>query len=370
MMRAFLTLLACGLSPVAMAAGWMPLGGSAPSAAGLGVAYAGSAARLDDPSVVAANPAGMANSAYSAAGTRWSIGAQSMDVDAEPRLAGTMASDVRDPVAAPYLYVSNALNDRWSVGLAVSSPYAFEAHFGTTWPGNTSNQRIRVQSQNVNPALAYRVSDALSIGGGLNYETLRLTSESSAAAYQSKDAELGWNVGALYELSPYMRLGLTYRSAVQHRFQDGVNLDSLENLTFSVWQRYSDEWEAVGEIARYRLSGLGGSGSTIQQAGFAYQDAWRFAWGAAYRHDDRWKSRFGIMVDRADAKGSNQAAMLGNDHATWLTLGVQYRVTPNGALDAGVAIRWPSQAAFDSASGAGEYRVTGCAASVQYSHAY
>lgn len=369
MTRTFLTLLAFGLSPVAVAAGWMPLGGVAPSAAGLGMAYAGSAARLDGASVIAANPAGMANLAYSAR-LQWSIGAQSMDVDAEPRLSGTTASDVRDPVAAPYLYVSNALNDRWSAGLAVTSPYAFEARFGAAWSGSALSQRVRVQSQNVNPALAYRVSDELSVGGGLNYQTIRLTSESSTVSYQSKNAELGWNMGALYELSPYMRLGLAYRSAVQHRFQDGVNLDSPESLTFSVWQRYSDEWEAAGEIARYRLSSLGGNSSTIQQASFAYQDAWRFAWGAAYRHDDRWKSRFGITVDKADAKGSNQGALLGNDHAVWLSLGLQYRVSENGALDAGVAVRWPSQAAFDSASGIGEYRITGYAASVQYSHAY
>ncbi|MEY4593096.1 MAG: hypothetical protein RIR18_1991, partial [Pseudomonadota bacterium] len=291
------------------------------------------------------------------------------DMGAEPEMAGVSPSDIRNPVVLPHLYASKLLTDHWSVGVAIMSPYAFDRRFDATWAGAQSNH-LQIKSQSVNPAVAYRVSDALSVGAGLNYQTLKLHSESTGSLYQGEDAALGWNGGAMYELAPYMRLGLAYRSAVRHSLPNDLALDTPESLTFSVWQRYSDQWEAAGEISRYRISGLRGQPASVQQAAFAYQDAWRFAWGAAYQHNDRWKSRFGVAVERNAADGANLAARLAEDHAVWLALGLQYRISQMGAVDLGLAIRWPSRAVVESAGSQGEYSLAGQVASVQYSHAY
>jgi long-chain fatty acid transport protein len=369
MMRTFssslLILCLVGCPLLSHAAGWALLGGAAPSAAGLGMAYAGAAARVDDVSVVAANPAGIGY----LLGAQWSVGVQVQDLHAEPEIAGVSSSDVRNPVVLPHLYASKQLTDQWSVGVAIISPYAFDRRFDATWVG-AQNNHLQIESQSVNPAIAYRVNDALSVGTGLNYQTLKLRSENAGSLYQGKDAALGWNAGAMYELAPYMRLGLAYRSAVRHSLPNDLVLDTPENLTFSVWQRYSDQWEASGEISRYRLSGLRGQHASVQQAAFAYEEAWRFAWGAAYQHNDRWKSRFGLAVERNAADGANLANRLSEDHAVWLALGLQYRVSQGGAVDLGLAVRWPSRAAFENGGSRGEYSLAGHVASVQYSQAY
>lgn len=350
---------------LAGAAGWSPLGAAAPSAAGLGMAYAGTAARADDASVVAANPAGM----LLLEGVQWVLGAQVQNVDAEPKSGGISSTDVRNPVGMPYLYASKKMDERWAAGLALTSPYAFDARFDGSWSVGQAG-RVSVKSQRLNPAIAYRYSDALSIGAGVSYQTLVLNSENAAGDYQGENSAWGWNLGAMYALSPDMRLGLAYRSSVRHSLQNGLDLDSPETVTFSVWQRYSDQWEAAGEFSRSRLSGLGGQFSTVQQAAFAYQDAWRFAWGAAYKHNEQWKSRFGFAVERNDADGLNRAAGLAEDHAVWLAMGVQYRLHEAGALDVGLALRWPSRAEFDRAGTSGEYALSGHVASVQYNHVY
>ena len=373
-LRFALVLLTGAFSPLAGAAGWSPLGGSAPSAAGLGMAYAGSTAIANDVSTVAANPAGMTQ----LEGARWGLGGQWQSPQYEPNVAGSASGNVASDVAGGYLYVSYPLSADWRLGLAVTQPYAFETRYASNWPGAATATGTQVQSQNINPALAYRVSDALSLGLGLNYETLKLDWSNTTDRYNAKGNGLGWNAGALFSLSPYMRLGVTYRSAIRHGLSGDLNgasgtttgLTTPDTFSFSVWQKYSDQWEAGGEMAYVRWSQLGRL--EPMQTTFNYRDAWRFAWGAAYQHNPKVKSRFGIAVERSPVVDDNRSVRLPEDQAVWLTLGMQYRVSRAGVVDAGFAYRLPSRPSVSSAVGGvnGDYRVGGQVLSLQYSHAY
>lgn len=331
------------------------------------MAYAGSTARADDPDTVAANPAGMTH----LAGTQFSFGVQHVAGRAEPRVPNVSRHDAQEDQTLPYLYVSHALNERWAVGLAVNSPYALETRYGAADAAALGVSQTKVSSQRISPAVAYRVSDLLSIGLALNYEHLAVDWNSPAQTYQAAGDGLGWQLGALWDLAPYMRLGVSYRSAVQHHLSGDLSgvrstshLNTPESLTFSVWQSYTDEWEAGGEMAYTRWSQVDRIAPV--QANLNYRDSWRFAWGAAYRHSDAFKSRFGIAVERSPVVDANRTARWPEEHAVWLTLGGQYRLYDKGLLDAGLAWRLPGKPAVAN----GEYASTGQVLSVQYRHTY
>lgn len=363
-MGVILTLL--GLAQPLLAAGWSPFGAYAANAAGLGMAYAGSTAISDDPSIVASNPAAMTQ----LAGNQWSIGAQRISSAFRADIAGLNTGNVANPMDLPYFYAAHAISPTWSIGLALHSPYSLDSEYATDWAGGVSATRTKVRSRNLNPAVAYKVSDALSVGGGVNYQTLDVQWDNTVTAYQGAGAGVGWNVGALFSLAPYMRLGAAYRSSIRHPLNESsLSLKTPDNLTFSVWQRYSDQWEAGGEMAYTRWSLLQRVGHA--QDGFSYRDTWRFAWGAAYQHNDQWKSRFGIAVERSPFQDDTRSVRWPDQHAVWVTVGARYQISAAGALDAGFAYRLPSRAAVvNQSSVSGDYRVAGEVLSVQYSHRY
>lgn len=92
---------------------------------------------------------------------------------------------------------------------------------------------------NVNPALAYRVNDRLSVGGGLNamYSRARLTqaidfgralggtpqSLDGSSDFSGTDWAFGFNFGALVALTGNTRIGLQYRSGMEFHYDGEVD---------------------------------------------------------------------------------------------------------------------------------------------------
>lgn len=72
-----------------------------------------------------------------------------------------------DPIPVPHLFATWRATDRLGLGLGVYAPYGLE----TNWPtqgfeGRFSGYENSLQSIYVQPTVAYRLSDAVSIGGG------------------------------------------------------------------------------------------------------------------------------------------------------------------------------------------------------------
>ena len=118
--------------------------------------------------------------------------------------------------------------DFW-LGLALTSPWGLGVQYDDDWFGRYDSIETRLTTVNLSPALAYRITEWLSIGGGLNIEyadakltnalpdTLAPGGPSPATDGQAKftgdDVALGFNVGVLLKPWSRTRIGLHYRSA-------------------------------------------------------------------------------------------------------------------------------------------------------------
>jgi long-chain fatty acid transport protein len=142
------------------------------SAAALGNAFAGAAISADAPSVIANNPAAIIGLSGNQASGDLSIVIPSLIFSgsgftaARQPIGGGDGGDAggAQPVPAAYGFY-DALPDL-KFGLAVSVPFGLATQYDNGWVGRYQAIKSRIEAININPVLAYRVSDWLAVGGG------------------------------------------------------------------------------------------------------------------------------------------------------------------------------------------------------------
>jgi len=143
------------------------------SASALGTAFAGAAVSAQNPSIIANNPAGM---------TYLSGNQVSSDVSVViPSLAfsGTGITARRQPISGsnaadgsagsqpiPAVYGLYDFSADLKFGLALSTPFGLKTQYESDWVGRYQAIKSDIEIININPNVAYRISDWLSVGGG------------------------------------------------------------------------------------------------------------------------------------------------------------------------------------------------------------
>ncbi len=137
----------------------------------------------------------------------------------------------------PALYWVTAPNPALRIGLGISPTFGNHTDDGFDFIGRYSAHYAKLRQVNVNPAVAFRVSDRWSIGFGLNYaqndaefrqgSPLPVATAGNDVTVSCNDNAYGYNAGLLFRIQRQTRLALTYRSRMKFRL-DG-RLDS--NLT-------------------------------------------------------------------------------------------------------------------------------------------
>jgi long-chain fatty acid transport protein len=331
------------------------------NASGLGNAYAGSAAVADNASTIFFNPAGMTQ----LPGLQLSVGVTGVGPSYKFHNAGSTGGggnggDAGGWAAVPNAYFSAQLSSNWFVGFGISSPFGLATEYeDNNWVGRYQSLKSELRTVNYNPSLGYRINDKVSVGFGLNYQTIdaELTAAvpgpNSYSKLKGDDAAWGWNAGALFTLSPAMRLGVSYRSAIDYRLEGNattalsstpVRADVKLPDTFivSVWQQVSDRWEAMGDLSYTRWNTLRSlnvysrnSGALLSSETFNYDNSWRIAWGAAYKANDALKLKFGIAYDRTPTSDNDRSARVPDNDRLWLSVGGQWNGGRLGKVDLG-----------------------------------
>lgn len=353
------------------------------NASGIATSYAGSAAVADNASTIFYNPAGMAL----LPGAQVSLGVAAVGPSFKFRndgssgtglmsgLSGGSGGDAGSWAAVPNAYFSYQLNPQWFVGLGISAPFGLSTDYEEGWIGRYQSLKSDITTVNFNPSLAYRLNDKVAFGLGLNYQTIEAEMTSmlpNGATYRvTGDARSwGWNAGALFTLSPSMRVGVSYRSAIKHELEGeraaGASATSAKadlklpgTFILSVWQQVSDRWEAMGDLSYTNWSTLdtlridhGGAGSPDIE-NFDYRNSWRFAWGAAYKASEAWKLKFGLAYDRTPTHDDSRSARVPDNDRIWLSVGGQWKPTRGSTLDIGYAYLYVRNPAIDQSKNFG-----------------
>lgn len=354
------------------------------NASGLGTAYAGSAAIADNASTVFFNPAGMSqlsgfqfSAGLAAVGPSYTFRDEGSTTNGLPA-TGTNGGDAGGWKAVPNMHMAWAVTPDVSLGLGISSPFGLATEYDPEWIGRMHAVRSEIRTINVNPSISYKLNEKVALGFGLNYQTIKgeLTSSLGPVGVSSRlvgdDASIGWNAGVLFNLSPAMRVGLSYRSAVKHTLvgetsdpvfgdrQVRADLKLPDTYILSVWQQVSDRWEAMGDLSYTRWESMQAldvvnrnTGVLIGREEFNYSNAWRLAWGAAYKANDRMKLKFGIAYDRTPIADGDRRARVPDNDRLWLSLGGQWNAGRQGKIDVGYAYLYVKDASINQSKTVG-----------------
>src|SRR5581483_792131 len=227
------------------------------SVSNLGYAFAGGGANAEDASTIYWNPAGMTrlpdrqlvlglNAIYGSA----RFADQGTTSPAGPAFPIT-GGNGGNPVGlnwVPNLYYAADLGPDLKAGIGINSPFGLKTKYPSDWIGRYQAIDSVLESININPTLAWKVRDGVSVGGGLNVQYLKATLSNAidfgaacfASAFgpaacagagilpQTRDGiakitgdswGVGWNAGALFEINPDVRLGIAYRSSIRHEIK-------------------------------------------------------------------------------------------------------------------------------------------------------
>ncbi len=261
-------------------------------------------------------------------------------------------------------------------GVGVGAPFGLKTAYSEPWAGAAQSTLFDIQTMNINPSLAYKVNDKLSLGFGLDYQTMdvdyqRMASTTPAFSLSSDSVALGasgeawgWNTGVLFKASDSMKLGFSYRSRMKYHLTGNLqaagpsaallagnvgnasaDITLPDTFIFSVTQKLDDKWEMLGDISRTRWSSvqdvdikLDTNPTPVQTLVAHFRDTWRVALGANYAFNDAWKLKTGVGYDQGVAKGADyRLVSLPDNDRVWLSLGTQWKVNQALALDVGAS---------------------------------
>lgn len=387
------------------------------TASGIGNAFAGSAAVAENASTIFYNPAGMTQ----LSGTNVSFGVAAISPSykfSNGASYSAFSGDGGDAGSLGYVpngYFSMPVAQNLYFGLGVSAPFGLKTQYDNPWIGAAQSVRFEVKTINVNPSIAYKASDTVSVGFGLDWQKLDAKylrrGSSVPAAYglpyiagnytdallHVKDDAWGWNAGVLFKVSPSTKVGISYRSNVKYNATGDISISSdgsaVGNLvaptvaalragnvkadikmpdTFvaSFTHKLDDRWEMLGDLSWtgwssipkidiWYTSGLA-NGTKAQTLHTDFRDTWRVALGANYKLRDDLKLKFGTAFDQAPVKGADSRLVSLPDHnRVWLSLGAQWMPSKTSTLDVGGAYLFINDASIhnDQMSNPAEYPV-------------
>ena len=362
---------------------------------GNGNAFAGAAAAAEDAGTIYFNPAGMTylpmGHNVTAVGTILARKIEYKDTGTFTR-AGVIAApnitvyaptgnggDAGGVSLIPAGYWSYAYSQNLRVGVGVSPTFGNETEYSKNFRGFNSGFFASMKQMNINPSIAFKLNDMISLGAGINFahneielkQGVPVQSPTFAVGAPAgtfvkvtgDDWTTGFNLGAMFQLTPNTRAGLTYRSETRFDLEGkqkvsgtGATLTALgvvnQDVKASIDMPAStslaishqmDRWQFLGDYTWTGWSSVDtvtlknkDTGRLINTLPFNFQDTYRVGFGVNYQYNDTVKTRFGLAYDKAPVKSASDRTMtLPDSDRTWLSFGVKYSLSKISSLDIG-----------------------------------
>jgi len=387
------TTLAVALSPdEALASGFFI---DQQSVVGLGRADAGDVAAAADLGTIFFNPAGLSSLwDDGSARSRFAVGLSLIvpqsdlaDTGSTAATPGTLgaavpsrgsnASDPSDPTPVLSAYYARRLRgDRLSLGFRVNSPFGLAAQYDADWFGRYDSTRAELTTLSVGSVLAYELSDTVTLAGGLDveYADSKLGSAipnplvpggptpATDGRFEAEgdDWSTGANVGLLAHLGASTRVGVHYRSGIEHDISGSATTAGLTgplapfNGTVGAktklklpsivsagiaYDRPGSNFALYGDYTHYGWGTLqtiavefaDGSPPVVRTP--SYRDSYTVAVGFDYRFTPQFTLRGGLKHDQSPTQDAYRDTTFADDDRFWITIGGSLRRSDRMTID-------------------------------------
>jgi len=304
-------------------------------------AGAGMVARANDAGTVFSNPAGMTrfDEPEIMAGATGVFIPTDFDTGSNTTVDGSSRGINRRVVPAGSFAYVRPVSDRLKVGVSLHNYFGLALDWDDSWVGRYSSVNVAVLAPQLQPTVAYKVTDWLSVGAGaaltMGYvsDKMRVKSftpggKDGKLRYSDTDFAVQYNFGIMFEPWEHTRIGIRYLSETDLNFKDapnvsGITLPDLDpNVEFTspadglktrikmpqsihaaIHHQWNDKlallgsigWEEFSKFGKIQI-GLDNTGiSTTADADF--RDVWHFGVGAEYKYTPKWELTAGFSLD-------------------------------------------------------------------------
>jgi len=267
---------------------------------------------------------------------------------------------------AATLYYVHSVSPDLKLGIGVGSYFGLGVNYSNEWAGKYYVQRASFTTAAVNPTIGYKVTNWLSVGGGVSVVQGQLSERvaintllepgDGRLKYDASDVGYGYNIGALFELSPWTRLGVTYVSQVNLDFKDEMRFKNLDGtilgaalrasglldaqlkinvnlpaqLAVGAYHALSENLALVGTVnwqnwSRFGQPEISVADSNTVTDDLGYKDTYHAGIGVYYRVADPWLLMAGFGYDTSPTSSSSERSpVLPLGAAFRYAAGVQY----------------------------------------------
>lgn len=371
----------------------------------VGYAGAGLAARAEDAGTVFTNPAGMTRIKKPA----YQAGVQPLYIDGNWNSDNTTTATGPDKgvfeffSGAAFSYV-RPVGDKLRIGISAQNYFGLALEWDDNWVGRYEVTKAAIIAPQLQPTVAYKVTNWLSLGAGAGLTLGVLADEAKVKnldpalgdgrlKYDDTDFAVQGNFGVMIEPSDKTRIGLRYLTETELEFKDDVYLTGVgpaiadavkgvgdvdlkmkmpQSVQAGIFHQFNDKWAFLGSVGwddwsrfsrvHVRVDGTG-LNRTVD-AGF--KDSWHVGVATEYQYSPKWMYTAGFSYDSAIMDSSERPLTLPIGAMYRYGLGVKYRKSDDLLLGAGLSFLWegdlktiPAGSADDPASGgrvSGEYK--------------
>ncbi|HCY63958.1 MAG TPA: transporter [Oxalobacteraceae bacterium] len=408
------------------------------SAASVGNAHAGNAAAAEDLGTIYYNPAGLARMSgkqFMVVGSVIRPSSEFSNIGSSATASPTQTGgDAGGWALVPAMYFAMDLTPQMRFGIGLQSPFGLKTEYDEGWIGRYQALTSELITVNINPSLSYKLNDKIALGAGisaqyadvelskaLDFGTICLATlgvipclgngilpltRDGKATVEGDDWGFGFNLGVLLTPTESTRIGIAYRSQIKHKVSGhatyekpadlpaalatapaftntaaSADLTLPESIIVSGYMEFDRKWTIMGDISWMRWNRFNelrirfANGAADNVTPERWQNTVRYAVAANYRYNDAWKVRLGVAYDPTPVRDEFRTARIPDADRTWLSLGAQFKPSPQEAWDIGYAHIFIKDAPINKAeAGAGRqtgsYRNKVDILSVQYSRSF
>ncbi len=292
----------------------------------VGLASAGYAARAQDAATLFTNPAGMSLLEHSQVltGIQPIYGHLNFAEDRNTTTRGTDGGNALVPLPGGSFFYVHRINNRLSLGFGSFTYFGGALEYNLNWVGRYFLQGATILGTSFMPAVAWRVNEWLSVGGGLNIMVGFLRAKAAVdnmpandgqVKYQDYTVGFGGDIGIMVQPDRKTRIGITYLTPVDLNFSDvphfsgiGPDLVTLlksrgllgasvdlgmtvpQEVMVSFYREVTEHLALLGSANWQNWSQFGLVGISVASSDpkaltqdLQYQDTWQIAAGAQYR---------------------------------------------------------------------------------------
>lgn len=383
------------------------------SASGMGNAFSGAAA-AEDASTIFFNPAGMTYiegtqvvSALHLISPNFEFRNNGSIEGAGRPNVGDEGPDAGDIAFVPNLYWVTDINSSMKFGVGVNAPFGLKTEYDDKWVGRFQAIKSEVKTININPSLAFKVNEQLSLGFGVSAmwaqaeltRQVNLGTAESDVKIKGDDWGFGFNLGAIYQATADTRFGLAYRSKVKQEIKGdakfgsalrskdsdiSARVDLPETFSANVFSKVNNKWDVMADATWTRWSRFeelrikfdSGDADAVTEEN--WENTMRYSLGVNYHYSDAIKLRAGLAYDESPVNDEFRTARIPGNDRKWVSLGAGYQMSPASRFDVGYSHLFISDVKIDDdQTGAlpvgngqvkGEYKGSVDILSVQYTH--